>query len=149
MLTLIQGQRDARKGKLLCQISLRVMNGFEFNFAHGWDLFVWWFLFLFYHIWLVFKGENPTDVICWVGLLSVIYRLIPFKLGMMVDTTSPRSLIPMLMTLTFIKGHVIEVRHFCQTWDFFRWSANFRRLSGPTGHFWDQFKSVEKIIGYI
>ena len=32
---------------------------------------------------------------------------------------------------------------------FFRRSANFRRLRGPTGHFLDQFKSVEKIIGYI
>ena len=32
---------------------------------------------------------------------------------------------------------------------FFRRSADFRRLRGPTGHFWDQFKSVEKIIGYI
>ena len=32
---------------------------------------------------------------------------------------------------------------------FFRQSADFRRLRGPTCHFWDWFKSVEKIVGYI
>ena len=40
--------------------------------------------------------------------------------------------------------------YFCilQTWDFFRQSVDFYRLRGATGHFWDQFKSIEKIIGY-
>ena len=32
---------------------------------------------------------------------------------------------------------------------FFCRSADFRRFRGSMGHFWDHFKSVEKIIGYI
>ena len=61
-LTLIQGNRSARKQKLLPQIFHKVFNWFEWNFVYWWGLLVWWtsYSFHFFHSVLNFKGENHT-----------------------------------------------------------------------------------------
>ena len=61
--------------------------------------------------WLVIKGENPTSV----GVIEVFknclhldtYELISFKLWRMIHLTKPYILIPVWITLTFTKGHMV------------------------------------------
>ena len=69
-------------------------------------------LFRLYVVYSIFKGENPTYVILLgkkttfnIDLYSDIYRLISFKLGMVIETTKFYILKSVWMTLTLIQGH--------------------------------------------
>ena len=84
-LTLIHGDRHARKVELLCQLSPKVINGFRWHLASCWDLLVrlsdTHFLCDYY------SRENPTSVISSKNLRSGIYRLILVKLSLLIDIT--------------------------------------------------------------
>ena len=78
------------------------------------NLILLWFVFSvptisysFYRVHLIFKGENPTYVKqhFYIGFYSGIYRLISFKLGVMIEITKLYIFILVWMTLTFIQGH--------------------------------------------
>ena len=63
----------------------------------------------------IFKGGNVTEMIffCFfnIGFFSDIYRLISFKLGMMIETTSLYIVVPVWITLTFIEKNVLFFSH--------------------------------------
>ena len=63
VLTFIEGSRDARKQKLLWQLSHKAMNRFLCNSACCWNLSVLWTSYSFYLVWSVVKGESPTCMI--------------------------------------------------------------------------------------
>ena len=124
--TFIQGHRGARKRKLLCQLSQKFafdLNGF---LVCCWDLLVWWFHTCFIlTVPFSIQGREPdshdfvkktnkqktpkTKKIKQknfnISLYSDIYECVPFKLGLMIETSELYILTSVWMTLTSIQGH--------------------------------------------
>ena len=116
-LTVVQGHRNARKQKLVCQLSHKVFSHCEWNLLYCWGLLLWWAWYWFAAF--IQYSRERTLLMCfdkkkkqhthihtclYIGLYSDIYRPISFKLVMIIETSNLYILISW-MTLTFLQGH--------------------------------------------
>ena len=51
------------------------------------------------------ENKSKTKKLVNIGLLSDLYKLISFKLGMMIDTSKLHSFVPVSVALIFFPGH--------------------------------------------